>query len=572
MARIDSARSRSLIPEQAASFARFERIAAVVVLALLLALKIVYAFRYRIDSDETQHLHVVWGWANGLIPYRDFFDNHTPLFQFLCVPIFRALGERADIVIPMRLAVIPLYFLCLWFVYRCGTILFSRRIGTWGALCAGALPPFFTKATEFRTDDLWAALWLLCIWALLKPPFRTRNAFFSGLALGASFATSLKTSPLAASLILALLIIFVSRAISGGGKIAWKRLLPAALAGLAGVAIVPAAVLGFFAFQSALPNLYYCTITHNALAKFFRPDLVTRLLTCAPLTALASICGYVSWRAAPPGSQRTRIALVALTSSTYLALITGFWPIVEKQDFLPIAPFVSLLIIPAAQIALRRIDGLSRSFALPLVAGAEMVALLIIDPPQPHAMDNKIAMISNVLRLTAKNDFVMDAKGECVYRRRPFYYVLEGMTVTRIRLGLIKDDISERLVATRAPIATALRMPPRAQNFIEHNYVPVGFRTRVLGKMLETQDRVFPKTSAFDVVIPASYTLVSEDGNIRATLDGTPFDGARILEPGRHEAMILSGEGRLALIWATAVEKGFSPFSPLALDEFGAED
>ena len=84
-------------------------------LGVLLALKIVFAFHLRIDSDEPQHLHTVWAWANGQLPYRDVFDNHMPLFQFLCAPLFRAWGERADIVCLMRLAMIPLYFGSLFF-------------------------------------------------------------------------------------------------------------------------------------------------------------------------------------------------------------------------------------------------------------------------------------------------------------------------------------------------------------------------------------------------------------------------------------------------------------------------
>src|SRR5690348_7817714 len=86
-----------------------EIIVPTVLLLLLVALKVAYAPALRIDSDETQHLHVAWGWANGLLPYRDLFDNHSPLFQFLCSPLVRILGERPDIVAPMRLAVIPLY-------------------------------------------------------------------------------------------------------------------------------------------------------------------------------------------------------------------------------------------------------------------------------------------------------------------------------------------------------------------------------------------------------------------------------------------------------------------------------
>jgi hypothetical protein len=37
-----------------------------------------------------------------MIPYRDVFDNHSPLFQALCAPLFQLLGERADIIVPMR--------------------------------------------------------------------------------------------------------------------------------------------------------------------------------------------------------------------------------------------------------------------------------------------------------------------------------------------------------------------------------------------------------------------------------------------------------------------------------------
>ena len=91
---------------------------AIALFIFLLILRILYAFHYRIDSDEPQHLHVVWGWTQGMIPYRDYFDNHSPLFQMLCAPLFAALGTRADIIIPMRLAMFPLFALSIFFVGR----------------------------------------------------------------------------------------------------------------------------------------------------------------------------------------------------------------------------------------------------------------------------------------------------------------------------------------------------------------------------------------------------------------------------------------------------------------------
>jgi len=114
--------TNSAVPRYLTS--RLEYVIPLFLFAFLAALKVIYAFAFHIDSDETQHLHVVWGWANGLLPYPDFFDNHSPLFQFVCAPLFHALGERADIVIPMRLAMIPLYFFSLWCTYRCGVIRF----------------------------------------------------------------------------------------------------------------------------------------------------------------------------------------------------------------------------------------------------------------------------------------------------------------------------------------------------------------------------------------------------------------------------------------------------------------
>ena len=43
-------------------------------------------------------------------------------------------------------------------------------------------------------------------------------------------------------------------------------------------------------------------------------------------------------------------------------------------------------------------------------------------------------------------------------------------------------------------------------------------------------------------------------------LDGTPLNGPRLLDSGRHTFVAKGGEpGRLALFWAVAFEKGFSP-------------
>jgi len=177
-------------------------------------------------------------------------------------------------------------------------------------------------------------------------------------------------------------------------------------------------------------------------------------------------------------------------------------------------------------------------------------------------------MIETALRLTTRSEHVMDSKGETIYRRRPFYYILEGLTGMRIKAGLIKDTIAEQLIATETRLVTVLRMPAKATAFIQKNYVPIAFRLSVLGQMLGQPGNDFP----LDIVVPGEYTFVSECGAFAGMLNGEPVSGAIRLEPGHYEVSRTNGSGRLAVVWARAVEKGYTPFVPLKEDRWTAQD
>src|SRR5438874_10574143 len=160
--------------------------------AAIVALRIAILFRYRIDSDESQHLHVIWGWAHGLVQYRDLFDNHMPLFHLLFAPIFGLIGDRATILYLMRFIVLPLYFVAAWCTYQIAVSLFSRRAGVWAVILVGLYAPYHLVSIEFRTDNLWAPLWLLCVTVLVSGPLTQRRALAAGLLLGLCFGVSMK--------------------------------------------------------------------------------------------------------------------------------------------------------------------------------------------------------------------------------------------------------------------------------------------------------------------------------------------------------------------------------------------
>jgi hypothetical protein len=534
-------------------------------------LRVAYAFHYPIDSDEPQHLHVVWGWAHGLLPYRDIFDNHTPLFHLLCLPLFLALGERPELLYLMRLAMIPFYIFALWSTYKIGCVLFSRRVGLWTAVFAGLLPGFFFCSVEFRTDDLWTALWLLALAVLVQRPLTWRRSLIAGLILGTAMGVSMKTTLLLASLGSAILAAIFLTA-KDCSQLAFRHLSLCAATALAGLSLVPVALALFFSVKGAFASFFYGTIQHNILPGLGRWKYPQQsLLFLAMLPALWWGARTIVHRTPDVGLGVRRV-VIFLTSVVYISALFSFWPLLTRADYLPFYPLFVLFLTPVVLAVPRWIAhwrGESLSFpprytvlAPTFVALLEVGCLVVGGSLWRDRTRDEIDLLAEVLRLTQPTDPVVDLKGETVFRWRSSYYVLEGITKARIARGLIADDIPERLIATRTYVATADsdQFPPRTRTFLQENYVPVG-HLRVAGQFLTPQlvndgAYAFP----FNVQIPARYMIVPETGTATGWLDDTPYQNARFLGPGPHEYRSSFSEGRLALMWEQAVERGFSPF------------
>src|SRR5438876_12336666 len=170
-----------------------EFVAAVSLFTLMIVIRLVNMVQSRFDTDESQHMHVIWAWARGFIQYRDVFDNHMPLFQIMFAPIFGLIGDRAAILYWMLFSLLLLYFVGAWCTYRIGESLFSRRAGIWAVILAGLYSKYHFISFEFRTDNLWAPLWLLCIMTLISRPLTVPRALIGGLLLGFCFSVSMKS-------------------------------------------------------------------------------------------------------------------------------------------------------------------------------------------------------------------------------------------------------------------------------------------------------------------------------------------------------------------------------------------
>lgn len=537
-------------------------------------LRVAYVFSYPVNSDEPQHLHVVWGWTQGLLPYRDFFDNHTPLFHLLFAPLLAVLGERSDILSLMRLAMIPLGIVILWSTYRIGRELFSSRAGLWAAVLTGLLPSVFIHALEFRTDVLWSALWLVALAVLIRGRMTMARCFLGGVLLGAAFSVSMKTFLLLAALAVAvpgaIVLTVECRSWFSGAR------LSLGAAALAGLLLVPLSWMSFFVIQGAWTPFFYGVVRHNIIdLPGLNPWQAHPWHVVLSPAALLLLC-WAAWavaRRAPDADLGARRVVVLLTAGLYFLAVNTVWPTFTAQDYLPFYPLLVVLLTPSILAAPSFLIPPEGSFrpgrprfgvlAAGLVAVVEVGYLLTAVPLHYNGGDNETALLADVLKLTQPGDPVMDLKGETVFRSRPFYYILETITKERMRRGLIADDIPERLIATRTCVAIpdTAAFPPRARAFLKENYLSVG-HLRVAGRLLASPTGEGAGPVPFEIRIPARYAVVAENGRAAGLLDGRPYDGPRFLESGPHELRPSSGSRSMALVWAQAVERGYSPFAP----------
>ncbi|MEI7634824.1 MAG: glycosyltransferase family 39 protein [bacterium] len=548
------------------------------------ALRIIFIFHYRPDSDEPQHLHVAWGWANGLPQYSETFDNHAPLFYLVNAPLVALLGERADILILMRMAMLPVYALTVWAIGAIAKSMFGLRAGLWAAVILAFYPNFFRYSVEYRTDDMWVMFWALGLAALLGGAFTARRGFAGGLMLGAAMSVSFKTTVMLLALLIALGLLPVVSAEFRRG-FTWRGFARNAAAVVAGLCIVPAAIMVMIKSMGLWDAFVYCAITHNVIPDDGNLSFSSRFIYPFLYFPLFGWCAWrISSRPPTPGAG-SRAACVFLVAGIYYALLHTFWPVVQDQTRISIYP-MSVLAAVMLPYLFRNVsfgesgtkvdDAAARPhrtmrFHL-VIATAEAALLVCLVPPWIDDMKPMTQFHDTVLKLTRPGELILDQKGETVFRKRAYYYVLERFTLKRLWKRLIPNTIAEDCVANGACVSVnkkisdilrdAYRFPRRTQLFLQDHFIDTGLLS-VAGGYLDNVTTSDAASLPFDVVIPAWYAIVNPKGAARGRLDGAGYDGPRFLAAGRHEFITTTQQGRLAFVWAPAIERGFSPFGAI---------
>lgn len=476
--------------------------------ATALAIRCWFVFAHRIESDEPQHLHVAWSWSEGLIGYRDFFDNHFPLLHLLFAPVMAVAPEGAAVFPFMRLAIAPFAIGAAALLFAFAKPLFGARVAATAAIVFSVLPPWLAKSVEFRNDTLWVFFWLAALALLVRP--RGAAWLLAGVAFGLSLLASVKAVPLVLAHLLALATLRRGARVSDVMSLAIGAAAPLLI------------TCAFFFGAGAMDEMLYDTLLFNASV----PVPLGRRIAGAVAFVILAPLTMLRWKRDGAAGHLTLFAL------WYVLVLLCFWPVIAPRDFLPLVPLGAIaialhwrgtVVVPVAVAALASVVE-TRMWRAPVWPRAEFVEA--------------------VTRVTAPGEFVYDLKGDAIFRRRPVRVVYERVSRARIGNGTIPDDGPERIVARRccAAIHDSAYIPQRTRAFLSRHFVGAG-PLRVCG--------VDVRGETFEIAVPQIYAVVARDPSL-IRIDGVPYRGPRPLSTGTH-TIDRGGNGAVRVIWWRAL-------------------
>jgi hypothetical protein len=454
-------------------------------IAALLLVRLPLLLHRKFDPDEFEHAHAAWCLFKGMLPYRDFFEHHTPWYYYTLRPLFHLFAVDASfesarhLLLVGRALSLLLTVLSVSLTVRLGRHWEDRRVGAVGALLLVSQPLFLNKTLEIRPDVLALPFFLAGLAVLVRalsrsgdPPRRLLAAFVTGgLCVGAANMCTQK-------------ILFVLPGLLAGlglwalspGRVAARVGLIAAF--LVGVALPGIVTWGAFALQHGggafvannfLLNAHWKRVTSRQLMKLIK--------TSAPVLGLAALgIGDAVRRWFQSGRRDDGEILIACTT---LGLFAGVLviPVAQAQYYLMPLPLAALF---AARGLFRLLDALPVRNALLALATAGLSILpgIALWHSFTSANDAQLARLGEVFERTQPTDLVMDGwEGTGVFRPHAFYYyfVHEELLpmLDRARVDAYLDDLESGRIRPKLialdPYLVAL--DPRLLRLVARDYV-----------------------------------------------------------------------------------------------------
>jgi hypothetical protein len=349
-----------LLHWQATDAARLTfRVTIILLILLAFALRLQLLEVFAISEDEFQHLHSAYSIYHGMLPYRDYFEHHTPWLHFILRLIFPLWGQDITVIFMARRLMLVFTGCLLYLTYRLGKVIHSTDAGLVGALYLSYTKIFLDRTLEVRPDTPAVAFWLLALLCVVKGARQQRSYWYvtAGLAMGSSIMFTQKSLFALAGLSLALLWSFLDPRVG----IAFRRNLRMTGAFVAGLVLPIGITSLYFLANRGLYEFINCNFLLNFQWKqeVLPYHYILHYARQNPFILAIEVAGllFVTLRLAQ--RQCVLQGEFAPVLATYI-LITGLFliPVPYYQYFLFFLPMLALF---AAILILEFTDALNRA-------------------------------------------------------------------------------------------------------------------------------------------------------------------------------------------------------------------
>ena len=276
---------------------RIYRIAILVFILLAFFLRIPILKARCFDPDEFQHLHSARQIYHGDVPYRDYFEHHTPFLHFVLARFYPIFGEEIHILFAARALMMVFVGVILCLTGILAAMLYGVDAGLFAALFLSYVIMFLEKTIEVRPDLPAVMFWLAALILMVRGIQRNQESpalrwhLFSGLCMGMAIMSTQKALFAFGGISLALLWTLADRRL--GGSI-WRRVKLVAVF-LGGTAIPIGLVCLYFLAHNGLWQFVNCNFIMNFRWKYrFKPyDSIRGLLRQNPFFSAISLLGLL---------------------------------------------------------------------------------------------------------------------------------------------------------------------------------------------------------------------------------------------------------------------------------------
>lgn len=331
-----------------------------------------------VDPDEFEHLHATFSVWRGEVPYRDFFEHHSPALYYLLAPLLQWLGPEWAVLTAGRFVSLSFATATLFVIATVARQVLQWRSGVAVAAVLSVTTIFHLKAVELRPDVPAMFLLSLALWFAVRPTgmknLPWRRCLLVGVVCGVATAFTQKAVVPAAGLALGMLCSDFLRTPSPKS---WLRLAGQAAAFTTGGCLVWGLIFGLFAMAGAAGSLWHSVFyqlwfwpVKSGRLEHLRPTLAADLSIWVAALCEVVICLRELRRQEMWDTGRGIVVVATLICLVSLIVVKATFP----QFFLLWFPWLVLLAVRRSKIWFAQVASGKR---LGLLAGAGIVLLAV---------------------------------------------------------------------------------------------------------------------------------------------------------------------------------------------------